>query len=126
MAAMTKSPFDTNAGNDFIPGEGQPPIQKTMRTHFERGDVRKYDLKLSRDTTSAQIKKTCWHCHKGFCRRKGRSKAEPIDNQPGRYICQSCLTKLLNGDSNVKIKICTKDSNNTLQEIDVKDLEFKP
>ena len=123
---MTKNPFDSNAGNDCIPGNEQPPIQKTMRTHFERGDVRKYDLALSRDTTSAQIKKTCWNCKRDFCKRKGRGKAEPIADQPGRYICQICLKKLLSGDSNVKIKICAKDSNNTLQEIDVKDLEFKP
>jgi hypothetical protein len=73
--------------------------------HFERGILPKLDKKLSRDNVSRQLLKVCYSCNKGFCKRKGRSKAGPVANAPGRYVCQKCAAAMLAGQANKSVRL---------------------
>lgn len=50
---------------------------------------------LSRAPISEQLKKICFSCEKGFCKRKGRAKFCTVNGQPHRYICEKCTNNLL-------------------------------
>jgi hypothetical protein len=76
-----------------------------LPSHFERGVLPKFDKKLSRDNVSRQLLKICYSCNKGFCKRKGRSKAGPVANAPGRYVCQKCANAVLNGKVNKTVRL---------------------
>lgn len=65
--------------------------------HFEASQLEKYDRILSRGAVSRQVVKICYGCKKGFCQRKGRAKAAPVINNPGRFVCLKCADKLING-----------------------------
>lgn len=67
-----------------------------IKQHFEKSQLPKYDNMLSRGAVSRQILKICYGCKRGFCQRKGRGKAAPISNNPGRFVCQKCVDKLIN------------------------------
>lgn len=80
----------------------KPP---TLPGRFERGCLPKFDKILSRDNVSRQLLKICYSCNKGFCKRKGRSKAGPVANAPGRYVCQKCAAAMLAGKTNNRLKV---------------------
>ncbi|MFA5015927.1 MAG: hypothetical protein WC504_00120 [Methylobacter sp.] len=65
--------------------------------HFEHSQLSKHDHVLSRGAVSSQVLKICYGCKKGFCKRKGRAKAAPVINNPGRFVCLKCADKLVNG-----------------------------
>ena len=66
--------------------------------HFEISHVAKYEKVLSRDVSNRQLLKVRYGCNKGFCKRKGRGKAAPVSNHPGRFVCAKCADKLANGE----------------------------
>lgn len=72
-------------------------LEKKTMQHFERCQLPKYDNLLSRDSVSRQVLKICFGCKKGFCQRKGRAKAAPVSNNPGRFVCKKCADKLISG-----------------------------
>ena len=82
--------------------------QTTLPGHFERGCLPKFDKKLSRDNVSRQLLKICYSCNKGFCKRKGRSKAGPVANRPGRYVCQKCADAMMAGETNNRLKLLSQ------------------
>jgi hypothetical protein len=79
----------------------------TLPGHFEQGCLPKFDKTLSRDNVSRQLLKICYSCNKGFCKRKGRRKAGPVANAPGRYVCQKCTAAMLTGKTNNRLKLAT-------------------
>lgn len=66
--------------------------------HFQRSNLPKYHAKLSRDILSRQLLKICYGYRKGFSKAQGICKAEPVANEPGRFICKKCVDKLIRGD----------------------------
>ena len=80
----------------------------TLPGHFEYSCLPEFDKTLSRDTASRQVFKICYSCSKGFCKRKGRSKAGAVANAPGRYVCQRCADAMLAGKANDRLKILSQ------------------
>jgi hypothetical protein len=80
----------------------------TLPQHFEHSSLPKFDKILSRDIVSRQLLKVCYSCNKGFCKRKGRSKAGPVANAPGRYVCQKCADAILAGKINNRLKLLSQ------------------
>jgi hypothetical protein len=73
--------------------------------HFKLSQLQEHNNRLSRDIESRQVFKICYVCAKGFCKRKGRGKASPIANVPGRFVCQKCVAALADGEVNEKVKM---------------------
>ena len=73
--------------------------------HFQKSDIPKLNRTLSHDVIGRQILKICFACKKGFCSRKGRAKAEPVANEPGRFVCQRCVDEMLNGKTNANLRL---------------------
>lgn len=75
------------------------------RQHFQRSKIPKYDKQLNRGAVDVQLKKVCFACGRGFCKRKGRAKAEQVVNAPGRFVCKKCADALLAGEANDRLKV---------------------
>jgi hypothetical protein len=60
---------------------------------------------MSRDDVSLQRLKVCYSCRKGFCKRKGRAKAAPVANMPGRYVCQKCADAIVSGKHSARLSL---------------------
>ena len=71
--------------------------------HFELGIIPQINQKLTRAPLTEQLKKICFSCKKGFCKKKGRSKAAIVGNHPGRYVCEKCTNDFIAGKPNSKI-----------------------
>ena len=75
----------------------------TQPQHFESSIIPRLGHKLSRAPVDEQLKKICFSCEKGFCKRKGRGKFSIVSNHPGRYVCEKCTRDFINGKPNSKI-----------------------
>lgn len=73
--------------------------------HFQRSLIPKFDKQLNRDAVDVQLKKVCFACGRGFCKRKGRAKAEQVANVPGRFVCRKCADALLAGEASDRVKV---------------------
>lgn len=76
-----------------------------LRQHFQRSQIPKYDKQMNRGVVGVQLKKVCFACGRGFCKRKGRAKAEPVVNAPGRFVCRKCEVAILAGEANDRLKV---------------------
>lgn len=65
---------------------------------FERDNLPKHITRLNR-VDDAYLRKICYSCLKGFCKKKGRAKAAIVANALGFYICKKCLDKAKRGES---------------------------
>jgi hypothetical protein len=74
-------------------------------TKFDRSNIQKLDHLMSRDDVSLQRLKVCYSCRKGFCKRKGRAKAAPVANMPGRYVCQKCADAIVSGKHSARLSL---------------------
>ena len=74
-------------------------------SHFEKAQLPQYDKGLSRGAESLQRLKICYSCRKGFCKRKGRGKAAPVANMPGRYVCQKCADAIVSGKHSARLSL---------------------
>lgn len=90
--------IETNATSLAQPSSAMPQ-------HFERSLIPKYDKAMSRAVAGEQLKKVCFACGKGFCKRKGRAKAGPVVNVPGRFVCKKCEDALLAGEASDRLKV---------------------
>lgn len=60
---------------------------------------------MNRGPAGEQLKKVCFACGRGFCKRKGRVKAEQVVNAPDRFVCKKCADALLVGEANDRLKV---------------------
>jgi hypothetical protein len=73
--------------------------------HFEQSNIPRLNHEMNRAPIDTQRLKICYSCRKGFCKRKGRSKAAAVANAPGRYVCQKCANDLMGGKANKRMTV---------------------
>ena len=81
------------------------PKVEIKNEKFEITQLPRFDRKLSRGAINRQLVKICYSCNRAFNKKKkGRNKYQKVENVANRYVCESCATKLANGQAVQGIK----------------------